>query len=226
MKLIAQLKDANIVFLMIVIISLASCDPENCRDCETFNFDITNWSIMDDTIANELKFIDEQLNEYYFELVDSEITEPYTECQLAGSEESVPCRLKKKIRYSSSNFEFDLIKTYDQIEVPGGNPAVNNCFYLIELRNETDHILTPVLDLFRGIDTINRLVPMDQYFLANQLYTKVVSLKIDSMIVYDTYGTSNVEYVDAELLEVVFQIPNGIVGLTLKNGSKLILVKE
>lgn len=205
---------------------LISCDPEHCRDCETFNFDITNWSIMDDTISQELKFIDEDFNEINFELVDAELSEPYTECQLAGSVESVSCRMSKNIRYGSNDFGFDIIKTYNQIEVPGGNPAVNNCYYLIELINENNHVLTQVHDLVHDIETLNKLEKTERYSLANEEYTNVHVLNIDNMIVYDTYETINVEFVEPELLEIVIQIPNGIVGLTLKNGTKLILSKE
>ena len=180
---------------------------------------------MDDTIATELKFIDDELNEFNFELVGEENSAPFTACQITSAVETVGCIMTKKIRYSSNNFEFDIIKSYTQLEVPGGNPALNRINYAIELMIESRHIIAPILDLFSGIDTINRLTPMDQYSFANQEHMNVAGVKIDSMIVYDSFETLDVEFVDAELQEVIFQIPNGIVGLTLKNETKLILVE-
>ncbi|MBP9135359.1 MAG: hypothetical protein KBF75_15135 [Saprospiraceae bacterium] len=184
---------------------------------------------MDDTVATSYKFIDENNREYPLELEELKLSEPYRECQLSGSVESVSCTLTKKIKYVSNALNFDLILFYKQIEVPGNNPAVNNCFYLIELidKDKEDHVLTLPLDLFRGIDTVNVLKPLDKYELAGQEYTDVLIMKIDSMIVYDTFETFNVTYIDdTQILEVIFQIPNGIVGLTLKSGERLILKED
>ncbi len=217
------------IIVLFVPVLLISCDPEHCRDCGAFSFDITEWNIMDDTVATSYKFIDENNREYPLELEELKLSEPYRECQLSGSVESVSCTLTKKIKYVSNALNFDLILFYKQIEVPGNNPAVNNCFYLIELidKDKEDHVLTLPLDLFRGIDTVNVLKPLDKYELAGQEYTDVLIMKIDSMIVYDTFETFNVTYIDdTQILEVIFQIPNGIVGLTLKSGERLILKED
>ncbi len=222
-----ELKLNKLILTLITSVSifLVSCDPESCRGCETFNFDLTNWSIMDDTVKTTYVFIDENDNETKLQFEDLELTEPYTECEIASSPNGVPCYLTKKIKYFSDSLNYKFIIYYQQIEVPGGNVATNNCNYLIELLDEKtgEHLLTPPMDLFPGIDTINILEPLDEYKIADEIYTNVFRRKIENMIVYSSYETSNVEYVETKINEIYYQIPNGIIGLTLGNGKNLIL---
>ncbi|MEZ4954652.1 MAG: hypothetical protein R2825_13880 [Saprospiraceae bacterium] len=222
-----ELKFNKLVLILIVSVSifLASCDPESCRGCETFNFDLTDWSIMDDTVKATYVFIDENYKETKLQFEDLELSEPYTECGIASSPNGVYCELTKKIKYFSDSLDFKFIIYYQQIELPGGNIATNNCNYLIELLDEEtgEHLLVPPMDLFAGIDTINILEPLDEYKIANEIYTNVYRRKIENMIVYSSYETINAEYVEPKLNEIYYQIPNGIIGLTLENGKKLIL---
>lgn len=206
-----------------------ACDPESCRDCETFNFDLNNWSIMDDTIAAELKFIDSNFVEYYFELISIDSSEPYRECQISSTVEGVGCYLTKRIRYSCDSLNLDFRIFYEQYEVLNDNPAHNDCNYLIEFVDieKQEHIITLPLDILHEGGIEYTLEQLNIYELANQEYTNALRMNIDQMIVYDTYNTTNVEYIEAKhLKEVIFQIPHGIVGLTLENGKQLILLNE
>ncbi len=215
-----------LMFLAIIILTFSvSCDPESCRNCERFNFNLSEWSIMDDTIKTTYVFIDENDNETKLQFEELELSEPYTECGIASSPSGVYCELIKKIKYFSDSLDFKFIIYYQQIELPGGNIATNNCFYSIELLDEEtgEHLLTPPMDLFVGIDTINILEPLDEYKISSERYTNVFRRKIDNMIVYSSYETIDVEYVEPKINEIYYQIPNGIIGLTLENGKKLIL---
>jgi hypothetical protein len=206
-----------------------ACDPQSCRDCKTFNFDLTNWSIMDDTIANKLRFIDTNFNEYNFELISVELSEPYVECQITSAPEGVSCFLTKRIRYSCDSLNLDFRILYEQIEVLNDNPAYNDCLYLIEFVDieKQEHLITLPLDILHEEAKEYRLEQVTKYELANHEYTNVHRMNIDQMIVYDTYRKINSEYVEAKYLkEVIFQIPNGIVGLTLEDGKQLILMNE
>lgn len=219
-----EFKFTKLVLTLIISVSIFSfsCDPESCRNCKTFNFDLTDWSIIDDTIKTTYVFIDKNENETKLQLEALELSEPYLECGIGNT---VSCESTKKIKYFSDSLDFKFIIYYQQIEVPEGNPAVNNCFYLIELLDEVtgEHLLTPPMDLFTEIDNINILEPIGEYEIGSQKYIDVLRRKIDNMIVYSSYETTDVEYVESKISEIYYQIPIGIVGLTLENGKKLIL---
>ena len=205
---------------------LISCDPEHCRDCETFNFEISNWNIKDDTIATELKFVNQDFVKKTFDFIKINSSEPYTECQLAGSVESVSCYLTRKLEYESASLGFKIIMFYEQIDVPSGNAAHNTCNYIIEYKNEDEHLMTPPIDIWQGVEnTISRLIPVSEYTLANIQYNDVYKMKVDQMLVFETYGKIDAERVDSKILEVIFQIPDGIIGLKLESGEQLIIEK-
>ncbi len=220
-----KLNMMNKTILFIISIVFYSCDPESCRHCETFNFDISEWSIMDDTIKSSYRFFDESENEYLFEFKELQMSEPYKECQISSSEDGVGCLLTKKITYEADFLNYDFRIFYEQFEVPGNNPALNNCYYLIEVQGKQNdfHCLSPPLDLFTVVDMVKGLEPVESYAFAGQSYSNVLRMRIDSMIVFDTYVTIDVKYVEPKIKEVMLQSPNGIIGLTLDNDKRLIL---
>lgn len=205
-----------------------SCDPQSCRDCEIFNFDLRNWSEMDDSIAINLKFSDDNLEIYEFDLVATEFSENYRECQIASTIEGVSCYLTKRIHYSCEALNFDFIIFYEQYDVLNDNPAFNDCLYRIEYDNveESEHLVTSAIDVLNdGIK--ERLDSMETFKVGNKEYSNVSIMHIDSLITFETYQKVANEMVETKYIKnIIFKIPNGIVGLTLVNGKELILIKE
>lgn len=217
---------STLISAFAITLVFTSCDPITCRDCETFNFDLKDWSIMDDTIASELRFIDTDFKEYHFELISIDLSEPYRKCDISGAS----CHLTKRIRYSCDSLNLDFRILYDQYDAGlDDNPALNDCFYILEFVDveKQEHIITIPIDILHDGAVEYALEELNTYELANRVYTQTSRMNIDSMMTYNTYNTTDIEYIEAKhLREVVFQIPNGIVGLTLENGKELILLSE
>ncbi|HHG85096.1 MAG TPA: hypothetical protein ENJ82_10165 [Bacteroidetes bacterium] len=55
--------------LPVLAFAFTSCDPQSFRDCDGFDYDLSKWSIMDDTVADALRFIDSSYQEHFFELI-------------------------------------------------------------------------------------------------------------------------------------------------------------
>jgi len=205
-----------------------SCDPQSCRDCEKFSFDLSNWSEMDDTVSTELKFIDENLDIYTFDLISTELSENYRECQSARSIPGVTCYLTKRIHYNCDVLNIDFKIFYEQYDELDNNPVFDNCFYRIEYDNveEGEHLVTLPIDILNaGVQ--DRLQSMASFQIANNEYSNVSIMQIDTLITFDSYLKAIDERVEAKYLkDIIFKIPNGIVGLTLLNGKELILIKE
>jgi len=213
--------------LIIVILScmaILNCDPKSCRDCETFNFDLSNWSLIDDSIKTKLTFLDEQLNEVYLSLIETNLSEPYRECQITSSPESVGCFLTRSSTYLVDGLGFEMKFAYEQIEVPGGNTALNDVMYKILLR-ETDANFTietsPIYILDEQRLEINTS-KNESISQSGESYIDVIDFQIDRM-----FNSETKEEIEPQLISrVTFQIPNGIVGFVLADSTSFILKSE
>jgi hypothetical protein len=68
---------------------------------------------------------------------------------------------------------------------------------------------------------------METFKVGNKEYSNVSIMHIDSLITFETYQKVANEMVETKYIkDIIFKIPNGIVGLTLVNGKELILTKE
>ncbi|MEZ5059070.1 MAG: hypothetical protein R2879_18705 [Saprospiraceae bacterium] len=212
-----------IPFLFILL--FYSCDPQSCRECGTFYFDITNWSIMDDTIKNEYIFLNNDSNTVILSHTETAFSEPGKVCQIAESEEWVGCTLTKKITYASNSLPYDLIISYEHFEVPGNNPATNNCYYTLETKNKLDgtHLITPQMEIFTGIDSVTRLIRVPVFDQASQSYSNVLRMDVGSMIEASTVNSPFPILATPTIREIYFKPPNGIIGLLLQDGRTLIL---
>jgi hypothetical protein len=182
---------------------------------------------MDDTIRHEYIFLDNDTNEVYLNLKESTFSDPGKVCQIADSEEWVSCILTKKITYESTSLPYDLIVSYEHFEVPGNNPATNNCYYTLETVSKSDgtHLETPQLEIFTGIDSVSRLVRVPTFESAGQRYLDVLRMDVGSMMVARSVNTITPILSSPTIREIYFKPPNGIVGFILADGKTLILEK-
>ena len=212
-------------FLLTLVFAFTSCDPQSFRDCDGFDYDLSKWSIMDDTVADGLRFIDSSYQEHFFELIMADESEPYLGAAIVSSPESVPCVLTKKIMYFYDPMNLDFVVSYERFEYLDSTSEFNYCHYMIELQSGEDtKLVTKPIDIASESDLENTLEPLDKYELAGHTYYNVLRMTIDQLIVYDTRREPTVDYAAPKYIkEIVFQPPNGIVGLTLENGQQLIL---
>ncbi len=212
------------IFILMLCFTILSCDPQSCRDCEAFNFDLSNWSLIDESLRPNLTFLDEQSNEIHFSLIETSQSEPYRECQLAGSPESVSCFFNRSSTYLVEELGFQMRFFYDQFEVPGDNPAVNDVFYKIQLiQPDEGSIIEAVnLDIYHEEALHIVTTEVEQISQSGESYNDLIEFQIDRMFDVETR-----EEVENQLISsVTFQVPNGIVGFTLTDSTRLILKEE
>lgn len=214
----------NSIFLTLIVLVFLSCDPESCRDCDTFNHDLEGWSIGDDTLQQELIFVDVQMNEYTFRLDTSFLSLPYNECQLVSSPADVACNLTKKNRYLSDEWALDFAFAYEQFEVPNGDIASNEVFYSIQIKEylEDGYLETIKLDILRPESINIALAQQNEIALGGQEYKDVLVMEIEKMKVLN----STQEVSPKILNRVYFKPPLGIVKLDFIDGRELILKKQ
>ncbi len=217
-----------ILFTTYLITQITSCDPVNCRKCNRFNFDIKHWSKMDDTVSYTMRFVDEALHHYNFRLISVDYSQPYEECEITSSSESVVCTLNKTIEYTCDTLGLTIQIVYNQYENLNPNNQNEKCLYFIKIKGVNEHENLATSFVYIDNEDISKysLTSMPEYQVGQIKYQDVYVKSLDKMIVFETLNTPNSTKVDAKFFkEIVFQIPNGIVGLTLENGDKIIRVK-
>lgn len=216
------MKTSGLLICVLILMTFNACDPISCRDCETINYDITQWSISDDIENESLVFEDENQIQYIFELTAVEFSESYNECQISSTPEGVACQLSKTLIYSSTELDLEFKIAYNQYQ---------------DLET-TD--VTPISYGFRKMDdSLFTNISQPLYWPTSQelidlIMTEIDSFEIGSQQYFDVlnftprFMTDPITMEDIELIYVeslTFQPPNGLIGIrTIENGQ-LILVQ-
>lgn len=210
-----------ILFALIFILS-QGCDPVSVRDCGTFEYDISNWSITDDTVSSKLIFLDKDLKELEFHLIDTQLSEPYEAFETGAlTPDDVGCLMTKSNIYKNDESDTELAFTYSNFEIPANNRPI--IYFYLEIKNsKSDTFIRTQPIYFKDTFPGNLDDVIEEIAFAGQIYNDVGKFKVVGMLNSITMEFSS----DTIFRNLYFKPPIGLVQIEFLDGTKLIKRNE
>lgn len=208
--------------LITSILLFHSCDHTSSRDCDTFNYDISEWSTTDDNNSSTMTFLDDQSNEFEFQLIETQLSEPYAGFQVgAESPDDVPCFSIKANFYRNEQLDTELSFNYERYELPSSDRDELS-FYLGIINSQNDTLIRTNALYINHAAFNEQVETVEEIELSGQIYNDVIKFQINQMFNSSTQQVHN----DTIIESLFFKQPIGLVQIEFSDGTKLIKKKQ